>query len=82
MGHRQLFSDDPENDLGINPKKLDYVDIQNLTNENLQRINDLEKQRQEILSEAKATAAERAAEQKKLEDQRLLKLLEEKNSIK
>lgn len=82
IGHRQLFSETPELDRGINPKSLDYVDIQNLSNENLQRINALQQERQLILQEARETASQRAAENQKIEDQRLLKLLEEKNSIK
>lgn len=74
LGYRAIYSEDVTKDLGINPKALDYVDIQELSNENLQKINALEKERNEILRKHEETLKLKQEEETK---DRLRKEIEE-----
>jgi len=77
QGYRLIYSQDINQDLGINPKMLDYVDIQHLSEENLKRINKLEAERRSIIEDYNREKAER--EQIELENriaERLKKELE------
>lgn len=59
IGYRPIYSENVDADMGKNPKALDYVDIQNLSNENLKRINALEKERLDILESARKEQIEK-----------------------
>lgn len=50
-GRKTIYDDDTENTLGINPRKLDYVDIERMKDENIIKINRLNAERQRIFNE-------------------------------
>lgn len=72
-GYRKIYSEDIDKDMGINPKRLDYVDIQNLSNETIAQINDLNKKRIELIEKV---ANERREKQREDLKQELKKELE------
>lgn len=58
-GYRPIYSDDIENDRGINPKTLDYVDIQNMKKANQEKIEQINKNHQSILMDQQIKANEK-----------------------
>ena len=58
-GYRPIYSEDIENDRGINPKTLDYVDIQNLKKENQNKIEQINQDHQSILMDQQIKANEK-----------------------
>lgn len=58
-GYRPIYSEDLENDRGINPKTLDYVDIQNLKRENQNKIEQINQDHQSILMDQQIKANEK-----------------------
>jgi len=70
-GYKPIYSEDIENDLGINPKKLDYVDIQRLSKQNEEIINrikqDYAHQREELKKREREQINARLKEQIKQE---------------
>lgn len=47
-GFRKIHSENPENDFGINPKKLDYVEIQRYLENNKKRLQQLQEKQLEF----------------------------------
>lgn len=76
-GYHPIFSENPELDLGINPKTLDYVDIQNMSNANLKKINQLNTEYQNTLAQAKQDASDQQMEE--FEEKLRLKIQLERN---
>lgn len=77
-GYRPIYSENTDTDLGINPKSLDYVDIQNMSEENLTRINQLNSEREKIISDHKELQNQKQMEafEKKIRDK-----IEEENRL-
>lgn len=65
-GYEAIYSEDPTLDVGINPLRLDYVDIDRLKEENLAEINHLNAKRERALQNAKQAAKEQ--QEKEFED--------------